>query len=139
MGGSGVLANDPHGPSSEFLEPTELLDKNRKRILALRAAIAELENRNGGHVKLSNAYSREMLPPMDNGTVNSSQLPDIYGSQSQYTNQPQQPVSQKASYGVALPSVYTSQQSPYNNSSFMQDSVISADPLSPVTKKDIGK
>ena len=38
---SDMLVYNPH---AEFLEPTEQLENNRKRIPALRAAIAELEN-----------------------------------------------------------------------------------------------
>jgi len=49
----------------QFVEPSELLEKNRKRILALRAAIQELESR---HNNMTRGFSKEYLPPMDSGT-----------------------------------------------------------------------
>ncbi len=43
------------------IDPLFLLEKNRLRIAALRAAIGELESR----VNMQKSYSREVLPPMD--------------------------------------------------------------------------
>ena len=53
----------------EFSDPSDILERNRKRIFALRSAIHELESRNNkAAINLSKAYSREMLPPMDNAS-----------------------------------------------------------------------
>jgi hypothetical protein len=53
--------------NNEFVEPFELLEKNRRRILSLRAAIAELGERNAEANQLGG--SRTMLPPIDAGTI----------------------------------------------------------------------
>ena len=45
----------------EVVDPLFILEKNRLRIAALRAAIVELESR----VNMQKSYSREVLPPMD--------------------------------------------------------------------------
>lgn len=52
---------------SAHIEPTDLLNKNRKRIAALRAAIAELEAR--ATSMMQKAISKEVLPPMDGATA----------------------------------------------------------------------
>lgn len=44
-------------------DPAELLDKNRKRIAALRSALNELDYRS--RAMMQKAVSREVLPPMD--------------------------------------------------------------------------
>ena len=49
------------GKAEEDLDPMRILERNRQRVVALRAAIAELEKRG----MLSKAYSREVLPPME--------------------------------------------------------------------------
>jgi hypothetical protein len=61
----------------ETLEPGDLLDKNRRRIAALRAALAALETRSRG--MMQKAMSREVLPPKD-GVVHH---PQIAGAQGQ--------------------------------------------------------
>jgi chromosome segregation ATPase len=62
------LTNEANNAESE--DPAELSDqlyRNRQRILALRAAIAELEGRRGpGPQRL---YSREALPPIDGASL----------------------------------------------------------------------
>eukprot|EP01038_Epipyxis_sp_PR26KG_P004822 gene4822-6757_t len=66
----GFLKNDDNmaNAMSDYVEPSELLEKNRRRILALRAAIAELEGRSMN--MMMKGYSRETLPPMDGGMNN---------------------------------------------------------------------
>lgn len=51
----------------EFADPSELLEKNRKRIIALRTAIAELELRNTA--MMQKAFSKETLPPIDGSSA----------------------------------------------------------------------
>jgi hypothetical protein len=55
-----------NGDGSNVTDPRSLLDMRRQRILALKAAIAELENR---HLMGSKAFSKELLPPME-GVIN---------------------------------------------------------------------
>jgi hypothetical protein len=50
-----------------FTDPAELLGKNSKRIVALRAAIAELELR--ANSIMQKAFSKETLPPIDGSTA----------------------------------------------------------------------
>lgn len=74
---AGLFANDNSlMDGGDTLEPGDLLDKNRRRITALRAAIAALENRSRS--MMQKAMSREVLPPLDGGVVH---LPNIHGSQ----------------------------------------------------------
>jgi hypothetical protein len=47
----------------ESIEPSDMLERNRRRILALRTAISELEAR--ATSMLQKAFSKEVLPPMD--------------------------------------------------------------------------
>lgn len=54
-------ATPAQGAELETVDPLFVLEKNRLRIAALRAAIVELESR----VNMHKAYSREVLPPMD--------------------------------------------------------------------------
>lgn len=81
------------GPAitSDFVEPSDMLDKNRKRILALRAAINELNNRS------KETMATLKLPEIDNNAKSSS------GSVSDG--------SRKSIPGVALPPMYNADQS----------------------------
>ena len=64
--------NNDDNANADFKEdnvdPTKVLDRNGFKMKALRDAIAELEKR----TILSNSYSREMLPPMEGGGIESS-------------------------------------------------------------------
>lgn len=62
----GLFLDDASGPHDDELEPSELLERNRRRVLALRDAIAQLEAR--AQSAMQKAYSKEMLPPMDGGS-----------------------------------------------------------------------
>ena len=53
--------------SAEFADPAELLEKNRKRIIALRAAVAEMELR--ANSIMQKAFSKETLPPIDGSSA----------------------------------------------------------------------
>jgi len=52
----------------EFADPADLLEKNRKRIVALRTALAELEMRS--NAMMQRAFSKETLPPIDGSSNN---------------------------------------------------------------------
>jgi WD40 repeat protein len=86
----------PHETNPDFIEPTDLLEKNRKRILGLRSALEDLLNRKQ-HL-LSKAISREVLPPLENGQSNMVRkpsgghivpltLPPISGNNNQLENE----------------------------------------------------
>lgn len=81
-----LLAGESTGDGGDSMDPADLLDKNRRRITALRAALAELEARSRGMAM--KAVSREVLPPMDgvsNAGNGGGYLPQIAGAQS-YSN-----------------------------------------------------
>lgn len=80
-----LFAGDSTGDVGDSMDPADLLDKNRRRITALRAALAELEARSRGMAM--KAVSREVLPPMDGVVVGGGggYLPQIPGAQS-YSN-----------------------------------------------------
>lgn len=63
-----VLANETN---PEFLEPTDLLEKNRKRIMGLRQALDDLQAR--GQMIMSKAASREVLPRLDTNQAKKNQ------------------------------------------------------------------
>jgi len=80
-----LFAADSVGGGGDSMEPGDLLEKNRRRIAALRAALAELDARSRG--MMAKAVSREVLPPMDgvsgaNGGYNQPvSFPQIAGAQ----------------------------------------------------------
>ena len=63
---TGTGGEGDHTGNSNLIDPLFILEKNRLRIAALRAAIVELESR----VNMQKSYSREVLPPMDGVTPN---------------------------------------------------------------------
>jgi len=66
--GRGIFSQDSSiAAGNDAVEPSDLLEKNRRRILALRAALAELEARAQG--MMQKAVSREVLPPMDGAST----------------------------------------------------------------------
>jgi hypothetical protein len=104
-GGSGSLAKDGAakvpgalyggdsstmgGGGGDSMEPGDLLEKNRRRIAALRAALAELEAKARG--MSMKAVSREVLPPMDGvGMAGVSGGGSSYAGENGYPPQQQQ-------------------------------------------------
>jgi len=83
---SALFAGDSVNAGGDSMEPGDLLEKNRRRIAALRAALAELDARSRG--MMAKAVSREVLPPMDGvsgaagGFGNSVTFPQIASAKS---------------------------------------------------------
>ena len=90
------------------LDPIDLLDKNRRRIAALRAAIDALEQRSRS--VMQKAMSREVLPPMEgvesiSGNSQVGSLPQIADARAQ-RNSGESEVRKKSIGKIELPPVH---------------------------------
>lgn len=95
--------------AEEDLEPTELLERNRKRILALRAAISELDGKNrSNYMMMQKAFSKEMLPPLEGGASthsNNHEELDNYQSETSDRFGKKNSFGNKEVLGISLPPV----------------------------------